>query len=160
MGSPDVGMKYALILPDGAADEPVPELDGRTPLDVANTPNLDWISTNGRQGTVVTVPEGFTPATDVATLSVLGYDPRKYYTGRAPIEATAMGVELSASDIVFRCNLVTIVDGRMVDFAGGHIGTKEATKIIGDLNEQIAPRRCSLSRRDFLSPSDGHRGPG
>ena len=134
-----MGMKYALILPDGAADEPVPELDGRTPLDVANTPNLDWISTNGRQGTVVTVPEGFTPATDVATLSVLGYDPRKYYTGRAPIEATAMGVELSASDIVFRCNLVTIVDGRMVDFAGGHIGTKEATKIIGDLNEQIAP---------------------
>ena len=95
-------MKYALILPDGAADEPIAELDGQTPLAAARTPNLDWISTNGRQGTVVTVPEGFAPATDVATLSVLGYDPRKYYTGRAPLEAVAMGLELGPADLVFR----------------------------------------------------------
>ncbi len=131
-------MKYALILPDGAADEPVSELEGQTPLAAANTPNMDWISANGRQGTIVTVPEGFTPATDVATLSVLGYDPRKYYTGRAPIEAAALGVDLSTSDIVFRCNLVTIVDGEMADFSAGHIASAEAAKIIDELNQRVA----------------------
>ena len=133
-------MKYALILPDGAADEPVPELEGQTPLAVARTPNLDWISVNGRQGTVVTVPEGFTPATDVATLSVLGYDPKEYYTGRAPLEAAAMGVELGPADLAFRCNLVTIADGRMLDYAAGHIGDSEAVRLIAELNNHVAEK--------------------
>ena len=133
-------MKYALILPDGAADEPVAELDGETPLAVARTPNIDWISTNGRQGTVVTIPKGFGANTDVATLSVLGYDPQRYYTGRAPLEAAALGIELGSADIVFRCNLVTIVDGRMLDFSAGHIGSSEAARIIQDLNEHVAPQ--------------------
>jgi 2,3-bisphosphoglycerate-independent phosphoglycerate mutase len=131
-------MKYALILPDGAADEPVAELDGQTPLAAARTPHLDWISTNGRQGTVVTVPDGFAPGTDVATLSVLGYDPRKFYTGRAPLEAVAMGVELGPADLVFRCNLVTVVDGLMADFSAGHISDSEGARIIEDLNEHLA----------------------
>lgn len=133
-------MKYALILPDGAADEPVAELEGQTPLAVARTPNIDWISTNGRQGTVVTIPKGFGANTDVATLSVLGYDPQRYYTGRAPLEAAALGIELGSADIVFRCNLVTIVDGRMLDFSAGHIGSSEAARIIEDLNERVAPQ--------------------
>jgi len=132
-------MKYALILPDGAADEPTPDLDDRTPLEAANTPNMDWIATNGRQGTVVTIPEGFAANTDVATLSVLGYDPRQYYTGRAPIEAVARGIHLTADDVVFRCNLVTIVDGLMTDFSAGHIGSAEAARIIDDLNARVAP---------------------
>ncbi len=130
-------MKYALILPDGAADEPVDELDGRTPLEAAATPNLDWIATNGRQGTVVTVPKGFLPGSDVATLSVVGYDPRKYYTGRAPLEAAAQKLRVGPKDLVFRCNLVTVVDGRMVDFTAGHIGQPEAEGIIADLNERL-----------------------
>lgn len=133
-------MKYALILPDGAADEPVAELEGQTPLAVARTPNMDWISANGRQGTVVTIPKGFGANTDVATLSVLGYDPQRYYTGRAPLEAAALGIELGSADIVFRCNLVTIVDGRMLDFSAGHIGSSEAARIIEDLNERVAPQ--------------------
>ncbi|MCP4249986.1 MAG: cofactor-independent phosphoglycerate mutase [bacterium] len=132
-------MKYALILPDGAADEPIPELDGQTPLEAANIPNMDWVSTNGRQGTVVTVPQGFAANTDVATMSVLGYDPRKYYTGRGPVEAVALGIELGPTDVVVRCNLVTIVDGEMIDFSAGHIGSPEAARIIEDLNEQVAP---------------------
>ena len=103
-------MKYAVVLPDGAADEPVEELDGKTPLEVSRTPNLDWIAANGKVGTVVTVPPGFAPASDVATLSVLGYDPQQFYTGRAPLEAAAQGVALGPDDIVFRCNLTTIID--------------------------------------------------
>src|SRR5437667_9716725 len=99
-------MKYALILPDGAADEPVAELDGRTPLAAAKIPNMDWIASTGRSGTVKTVPKGFIPGSDVATLSVVGYDPNTYYTGRAPLEAVARGISLEPEELVFRCNLV------------------------------------------------------
>ena len=130
-------MKYAIILPDGATDEPSEELAGTTPLEAAETPNIDWISTHGRQGTVVTVPAGFSPGSDVATLSVVGYDPKKYHTGRAPIEAAARNLRVGPSDLIFRCNLVTIVDGRMVDFTAGHIGQAEAERIIADLNERL-----------------------
>ncbi len=132
-------MRYAMIIPDGAADEPLAELDGMTPLAAARTPNIDWISTHGRQGTVATVPEGFTPHSDVATLSLMGYDPNLYFTGRAPLEAAAMGIDLAPTDVVFRCNLVTLVEGTMGDFAAGHIGSVEAAKIIDSLNEEVAP---------------------
>lgn len=133
--------KYALILPDGAADEPVRELGGRTPLEAARTPNIDWIATSGRQGTVVTVPRGWAPGSDVATLSVLGYDPLRYHTGRAPIEAAARRIHVERGSKVFRCNLVTIADGRMADFAAGHIRQAEAERIIGDLNERLGDWR-------------------
>ena len=107
--------KYAIIVPDGAADEPLEELGGKTPLEAAETPNLDRIGATGRLGLVRTVPDGFTPGSDVAQLSVLGYDPLRYYSGRAPLEAAAQGIRLGLDDWVFRCNLVTIVDGLMAD---------------------------------------------
>lgn len=128
-------MKYAIILPDGAADEPIAELDGRTPLEAANTPNIDWIAVHGRQGRVRTVPQGFTPGSDVATLSLLGYDPRVDYHGRAPLEAVARGIDAHAGQTIFRCNFVTIVDGVMADFTAGHITQPEADRLVGDLNE-------------------------
>ncbi len=130
-------MKYAIILPDGAADEPVPALDGRTPLDAAQIPNIDWIAENGRQGLVRTVPDGMTPGSEVATLSLLGYDPQRCPFGRAPLEAAARDIRCGTNDLIFRCNLVTIVDGRMADFAAGHIGQVEASALIDHLNAQF-----------------------
>jgi 2,3-bisphosphoglycerate-independent phosphoglycerate mutase len=131
-------MKYVVILPDGAADDPLPELDGRTPLEVANIPNMDWVSLHGRLGRAVTVPPGFTPATDVATLSVFGYDPGKCYTGRAPLEAAAQGLEAGSNETIFRCNFVTVRDGLMKDFTAGHIAQEESERLIADLNSMFA----------------------
>ncbi len=130
-------MKYALILPDGAADDPVEELDGRTPLEAARTPAMDWIATNGRQGTMRTIPEGMPADSGVATLSVLGYDPAQWYPGRAPIEAAAQKIRLGMKDLVFRCNLVSIIDGRMEDFTAGHIRQEEAGRLIDELNDRL-----------------------
>lgn len=130
-------VKYAIILPDGAADEPLDELGGRTPLEAANLPNIDSIAASGRLGTVRTVPEGFVPGSDVATMSLLGYDIRKHYTGRAPIEAVARNVQTRPDDVVFRCNLVNITNGEMTDFTAGHIRTTEAGQIIKALNTEL-----------------------
>ncbi len=130
--------KYAIIIPDGAADEPLEQFGNKTPLEAANKPNMDKISRQGRLGIVRTVPEGMDPGSDVAQMSLLGYDPRKYYTGRAPIEAVARNVQLSPDDWVFRCNLVTIADGKMADHSAGHISTKEGTHLIEELNEQVS----------------------
>lgn len=129
--------KYAIIIPDGAADEPLEELEGKTILETAQTPNMDRISTEGRQGLVRTVPADMEPGSDVAQMSLLGYDPHRYYSGRAPIEAAARNIELSLEDWVFRCNLVTIADGRMEDHSAGHISTEEAGKLIKELDEQL-----------------------
>lgn len=132
-----VDVKYAIILPDGAADEPLEELDGRTPLEAAHLPNIDSVAASGRLGTVRTVPEGFVPGSDVATMSLLGYDIRKHYTGRAPIEAVARNVQTGPDDVVFRCNLVNITGGEMTDFTAGHIRTAEAEQIIKALNAEL-----------------------
>jgi len=137
-------MKYALILPDGAADEPVAELDGRTPLQAARLPHMDWIAARGRCGTVRTVPPGMTPGSDVATLSVVGYDVQKHYTGRAPLEAVAQRIQLPPDALVFRCNLVTIIDGRMEDFSAGHISQPEAERLIADLQAALGGDRVSF----------------
>jgi len=137
-------MKYALILPDGAADDPVAELGGKTPLAVARKPHMDWVAMNGRQGTARTVPEGYLPGSDVATLSVIGYDSRKYYTGRAPIEAAARRLNVGPNDIVYRCNLVTIADGKMEDFTAGHIRQQEAERLIADLNTNLGNDKLSF----------------
>ncbi len=151
-------MKYAIVLPDGAADEPLDELDGRTPLEAARIPNIDWISTNGRQGRVLTVPRGFNPGSDVATLTLLGYDPRVDYTGRAPLEAVARGIDLRPGQLVFRCNFVTITDGLMKDFTAGHISQKEADRLIDDLNKRIGDKHChfhsGVSYRNLMTASD------
>lgn len=127
-------MKFAVILPDGAADEPVPELGGRTPLEAAHKPHIDSIAAAGRQGIVVTVPPEFSPGSDVATLSLFGYDPRTDHPGRAPLEAAAQGIAAGPDETIFRCNLVTVSDGRMRDFTAGHISQDEAAALIGALN--------------------------
>ena len=129
--------KYIIIVPDGMADYPIPELGGKTILQKARTPNMDFLVSKGVIGTVQTVPEGFTPGSDVANLSVLGFDPSMYYTGRAPLEAANIGVELGAKDAAYRCNLVTLAEGRMKDFSAGHISTAEAGELIRYLEEKI-----------------------
>ena len=130
-------MKYAIIVPDGAADEPLEQFGGKTALEAAETPNMDNISAEGRQGLVRTIPVDMEPGSDVAQMSLLGYDPRRYYSGRAPIEAVARNIKLSLNDWVFRCNLVTIADGKMEDHSAGHISTEEAGRLVKELDEQF-----------------------
>jgi len=136
------------------ADRPHPELGNRTCLQAARTPNLDQIATLGQVGMVHTVPEGFPPGSDVANLTVMGYDPRLYYTGRSPLEAASIGVELGAGDIAYRCNLVTLrvtggksaAAGRgrraiMEDFSAGHISTQEARLLIEEIDSKLGSDR-------------------
>jgi len=130
-------MKYGMIIPDGAADYPLDELDGRTPLAAADTPNMDSVAREGRLGTTRNIPDDLPPGSDVAILSVMGYDPREHYTGRAPLEAAARGLEVAPDEWVFRCNLVTIVDGVMEDHSAGHISTEEAAALIGELGSAL-----------------------
>ena len=137
-------MKYAIVLPDGAADVTLPQLGGKTPLEVARVPNMDWVARNGRLGRFVTVPDGFTPATDVGTLSVLGYDPHVYYSGRAPIEAAAKGLSVRPDQMIFRCNFVTILDGLMKDNTAGHIPQPEADALIAVLDAELAGEGCGF----------------
>jgi len=129
--------KYVIIVPDGAADEPLEQFGNKTVLEAAQIPNTDKISASGKQGLVRTVPENMEPGSDVAQMSLLGYDPEKYYSGRAPIEAVARNIKLSDDDWVFRCNLVTIADGKLADHSAGHISTEEAAKLIKELDEQF-----------------------
>jgi len=130
-------MKHAIVIPDGAADRPAEALGGRTPFEVARLPNMDYIATEGRLGTVRTIPSGMAPGSDVAILSLLGYDPVRSYTGRAPLEAAARGIEARPDDWIFRCNLVTVADGKMVDYSAGHISMQEADVLIRALEEQF-----------------------
>lgn len=137
-------MKYLILLPDGAADEPLAQLDGRTPLQAAHLPHMDWVAAHGPLGRMVTVPVGFTPATDVATLSLLGYDPYRYYTGRAPLEAIARRLEVRPDQLIFRCNFVTVQDGRLRDFTAGHISQPDADALIAALNDELGEMGCSF----------------
>lgn len=134
-------MKYAIVIPDGAADVPLDDLGGRTPLAAADIPNMDWIAANGKCGTVRTIPRNLSAGSDVAILSVLGYDPRRYYTGRAPLEAAARGIEVDPDEWIFRCNFVTIIDGIMEDHSAGHIATQEAATLIAELNRLVGHER-------------------
>ena len=133
--------KYIVLIGDGMADYPVAELGGKTPLQAARTPNLDLLARQGVLGRVNTIPPGFAPGSDVANLTVFGYDPAVYYTGRAPLEAVAMGVKLGPADVAFRCNLVTLSredgDIYMDDFSAGHISTEEAGRIVRDLGKEL-----------------------
>src|SRR4030042_1822697 len=116
-------MRYSVLGGDGMADYPLEELGDRTPLEVARIPNMDEIARQGHLGSVRTIPPGMPPGSDVATLSILGYDPRRHYTGRGPLEAAKLGVEISPQEVAFRCNLVTVDDGRLVDYSSGHISS-------------------------------------
>ena len=134
-------VKYVILVGDGMADYPVERLGGRTPLMAARTPNMDWMANQGEIGLVRTVPFGFNPGSEIANLSIFGYDPARYYTGRGPLEAASLHVNLTAVDIAFRCNLITLkFQGNeivMEDFSAGHISNEEARKIIADLNKEM-----------------------
>jgi 2,3-bisphosphoglycerate-independent phosphoglycerate mutase len=137
-------MKYVVVLGDGMADYPVPRLGNRTPLQSAVKPNIDFLAANGETGMVKTIPEGIPPGSDAANLSVMGYDPNRYYTGRSPLEAVSMGVELSPTDLAFRCNLVTLkIDGDyenavMEDYSSDEIPTAESTELINEINRHLS----------------------
>ena len=130
-------LKYLVIVGDGMADYPLPELGNRTPLQAADTPNMDYLSQNGRMGLLRTIPEGLEPSSDAANLSILGYDPCKYRVGRGALEAASQGIPLAATDVVFRCNLVTEKNGNLDDHSAGQISTSEALKIIESLKRSL-----------------------
>jgi 2,3-bisphosphoglycerate-independent phosphoglycerate mutase len=132
-----MSMKYVVLISDGMADYPIEELDGLTPLEAADTPHMDTLAARGRVGLVRNVPPGMSPGSDVAVMSVLGFDPAKYYTGRAPLEAPAMGVELEPGQIAYRMNLVTIFDSKMSDFTAGHISDDEAAVLVNALQSSM-----------------------
>jgi len=134
-------MKYIILVPDGMSGLPVDDLNGRTCMEAANSPNMDMIARKGIVGTVKNVPKGMTPASDVANLSILGYDPEKYYCGRGPLEAANLGVELTGKDVAFRFNTVTVSDGIMADYSAGHISTEETRVLVEMLNKQLGSER-------------------
>lgn len=129
-------MKYVLIIPDGAADERLAELGDLTPFEAADTPNLDKLALAGRQGTAATTPDGMPCGSDVCTMSLLGYDPRKYHKGRAPLEAAALGIAMDESDWIFRVNLVTVIDGKMQDHSAGHISSTESKRLLAEFAQR------------------------
>jgi len=151
--------KYIILLGDGMGDYPIPELEGQTVLEFARTPNMDFVAQHGLLGQVQTIPESLPPGSDVANLSILGYDPRLYYTGRAPLEAASIGVDLAPSDVAFRCNLVTLEDGKMRDFSAGHISTEEARPFIQELEAHLGSREfqffCGTSYRHLMVWREG-----
>ena len=128
-------MKYVVILGDGMADEPLAELGGKTPLEFARTPHMDRIAREGMMGMIRTIPEGYEAGSDIANLGILGYDPRSCYTGRGPLEAASMEIDLATDDIAYRCNLVTVMDGLMADFSAGHISSNEGKALFATANE-------------------------
>ena len=150
---------------DGLGDLPIKELGDKTPLEAAFTPNMDKLACEGIIGRVRTIPEGFHPGSDVANLSVLGYDPRKFYTGRASLEAASIGVELKETDVAYRCNLITLKFNKdktqavMEDYSGGHISTEEAGILINDINKGLGTSQIKFYRgvsyRHLMVWSDG-----
>jgi 2,3-bisphosphoglycerate-independent phosphoglycerate mutase len=130
-------MKYILIVGDGMSDYPVPELGNKTPLQAAYKPNMDSIAAEGQSGLLKTVPDGLTPGSDVALCSVLGYDPRIYFTGRGPLEAPSRGIKLGKNDAAYRCNLITEKDEAILDYSAGHITTEEASELIEAVKEAL-----------------------
>ena len=137
-------MKYILLVPDGAADDPIAELDGKTPLEAARTPNLDKLAAKGRVGSVLTVPDGMYPGSDVANMALLGYDPAKYYTGRGPIEAAALDVPLGNGDVALRCSLVSTDGETLHDYSSGHVSTEEARPLIELAQQKFGSRRFAF----------------
>ena len=131
-------MKYAIVIPDGCADEPQPSLGGRTPLQAADIPAIDALAAAGVVGRANHVPASLPPGSDVANLSLLGYDPLSHFTGRAPLEAAAQLIHLGPNDSAIRCNLVTIEDQQMRDFTAGHISTDEARGLLATAAEHLS----------------------
>ncbi len=143
-------MKYLVVLYDGMADYPVPALDGKTPMELAKKPLLDKLARFGKVGTVKTVADGLKPGSDIANMSVLGYNPKECYTGRSPLEAVSIGVDMKDTDIIFRTNLVTLSDEEnyedktMVDYSAGDISTAEAAEIIKSVQEHFGNEKFAF----------------
>jgi 2,3-bisphosphoglycerate-independent phosphoglycerate mutase len=130
-------MKYILVIGDGMADYPVDALNGKTPLQVANKPHIDELAAKGRSGTVKTIPEDMGAGSDIANLSILGYNPKKWYTGRGPLEAASRGVQLGKDDIAFRSNLITEENGVLVDYSADHITSEEASELMKHVGDKL-----------------------
>lgn len=153
-------MKYVVCVPDGCADEPVAALGGRTPLQAAQTPTLDALAARGEVGRAAVIPAGMPPGSDVGNMSIFGYDPARFHTGRAPIEAAALGLRLRPDQVAFRCNLVTLgADGTMADFAGGHPSTEDAAAVVARLQDQLGTDEITFHpgvqyRHIVVAPAD------
>ncbi len=137
-------MKYIVLVGDGMADYPIKELGERTPLEAARTPNMDFIAQQGRLGRIKTIPDKMSPASDVANISILGYDPQKYYTGRGPLEAANLGIALEDEDVVFRCNLITASADTLIDYSAGHISSREAAILIKFIDQNLGTDRIKF----------------
>lgn len=134
-------MKYCVLIMDGSAGLPVPERDDKTSLELAHTPNLDELAASGLIGLTQNVPKGMEPDSAVACMSIFGYDPQEYYTGRAPIEAVSLGIDFAPGEILFRCNPVTIQNGKMISHSAGSISTEEDRQLIASLNKKLGNDR-------------------
>jgi 2,3-bisphosphoglycerate-independent phosphoglycerate mutase len=158
-----VSRKFIILIGDGMADWPIPSLGDRTPLEAANKPNMDFMASQGALGTVQVVPKEMYPGSDVSNLSIIGYDPREVYTGRSPLEAASMGVDLGQDDVAFRCNIVCLrnegADTEMEDYSAGHITTSEAAELLEDLQKQVDNRGC-LREGPAIPPPVGNEGKG
>ena len=143
-------MKYVVCVPDGCADEPFDGLGGRTPLDVAAMPTLAKLAARGTVGRAAVIPPGLPPGSDVGNMAILGFDPAEYHTGRAPIEAAAMGIELGPEEVAYRCNLVTVDgSGTMVDFAAGHPNDAQSHPIVAALDAALGAQRIAVTGNWF-----------
>lgn len=145
-------MKYIMVVGDGMADLPVPELGGKTPLQAAYKPNMDSIAAQGRSGLIKTVPDGMIPGSDAAICSLMGYDPKIYCTGRGPLEAPSRGIKLGPNDAAYRCNVITEADGAILDYSSGHITTEEG----GTLMEAVGEALNKPGKIEFY-PGCGYR---
>jgi 2,3-bisphosphoglycerate-independent phosphoglycerate mutase len=131
-------MKYIILVPDGLADEPLKELGGKTPMEAAQTPNMDFLAQSGFSALAQTIPDGLPPGSDIGNLALMGYDPNKNFSGRASLEAANLGIKLKADEVVFRCNLVTIKNNKMADYSAGHISSDEAQNLIEHLERALS----------------------
>jgi len=154
-------MKHLIILGDGMADEPLADFGGKTPLQMAHKPNIDWLAKNGQTGRLTTVPETMHPGSEIANMAVLGYDVEKVYDGRGVLEAASMGVELQPGDLALRCNLLTIESGILENHSAGHISSEEAAELIRYLDEKLGNERVKfypgVSYRHLLVVKGGNR---
>lgn len=150
-------MKYIVVLGDGMADEPLEQLGGKTPLEFASTPNMDRMASEGMCGMLRTIPDGFEAGSDIANMSVLGYAPERYYTGRGPLEALSMGVDLAPDDVAYRCNLVTVDENIMTDFTAEHISSSEGAELLSTLQNAVPEVlvKAGVSYRNLLVVSQG-----
>ncbi len=153
-------MKYIVLVGDGMADYPIPELGDLTPLAAANIPNMDFIAKHGKCGVAKTIPDNMPAGSDVANLSIMGYNPTKYYSGRGPLEAASMGITLEKDEIAFRCNLIYEKDGAIADYSAGHISSDEARGLIEAVDKELGNHgkfHAGVSYRHLLVMNKGEK---